>query len=132
MNLNVIMDNYKNSDYMILKNYLDNYKMLSKLDLLYCAAKGLYLDYDEDGSIEFKEYKHGYANNKEYEAKVEEQLYRMQNKVLNSNITSFGELFNIIYDNIYGLQMVEELDCYNIALILGSTMNIYPIEQIYS
>lgn len=121
----MIMDNYKNSDYVVLENYLDNYKMLSKLDLLYCAAKGLYLDYDEDGSIEFKECKHNCHINKEYEEKVEEQLYKIQNKILDSNIASFEELFNIIYDNIHSLQMVEELDCYSIALILGSTMNIY-------
>lgn len=124
MSLGMMVENFKSSDNNFLIKYLENYKMLSKVDLLYCAAKGIYMDYDEDGSIQFKEYENSYSFNKEIEEKVEEGLYEIKEDIFEGSISNFKDLFKLISDNVSKIIGVEEIDCYNIALVIGSTMNI--------
>lgn len=126
--LNLLIEECNNNYDGLLRQYLNNNKMLSNLDLIYCAAQGLYIILDDNGGIEFKEHKNWCNIPDMIKDEIETSLYNIRDVIFSKSITNFEVLFEIIYKNISGIYGVDELICYDIALRIGAVKDILPKE----
>ncbi|WP_186429811.1 hypothetical protein [Clostridium sp. BSD9I1] len=128
--LSLLIEEYKNNYQGLLRQYLNNNKMLSRLDLLYCASQGIYIILNENGGVEFKEHKSWCNIPDMIKDEIETSLCEIKEDIFSKDIPDFETLFNIIYNSISGIYGVNELMCYDIALRIGATNDILPKEYI--
>lgn len=128
--LSLLIEECKNNYKGLLRQYLNNNKMLSRLDLLYCASQGIYIVLNENGGVEFREHK-GWCNIPDMiKDEIETSLYKIKEDIFGKDIRDFEMLFNIIYDSISEIYGVNELMCYDIALRIGASRDILPKEYV--
>lgn len=128
--LNLLIEECENNYQGLLRQYLNNNKMLSRLDLLYCASQGIYIILNENGGVEFKEHKSWCNIPDMIKDEIETSLYKIKEDIFSKDISNFEMLFNIIYNNISEIYGVDELMCYDIALRIGAVKDILPKEYV--
>lgn len=126
--LSLLIEEYKNNYQGLLRQYLNNNKMLSRLDLLYCASQGIYIILNENGGVEFKEHKSWCNIPDMIKDEIETSLCEIKEDIFSEDISDFETLFNIIYNSISEIYGVNELMCYDIALRIGAANDILPKE----